>query len=112
MPAYALYNQLEVMDPDAWVEYSSKVLAGVADFGGRILAADAEAKILEGTWSGIRVVIAEFPDMESLERYHKSDGYRSLLETRFEATRGTLVAVNGLQEDQIRVIEQRAASVS
>ena len=96
MAAYIIYDQLEVTDEDAWTEYSSTIRAEMADFGGRILAADAEAKVLEGTWGGVRVVVAEFPDMEALERYYRSDDYRGLVETRLEATRGNLVAVNGI----------------
>ncbi len=96
MAAYAIYNQVEVTDSEAWEEYRSKVRAGVADYGGRILASDAEAKILEGTWAGIRIVVAEFPDMDALEHYYRSDDYKRLLETRLDATRGNLIAVNGI----------------
>ncbi len=41
MAAYVIYNQLEVTDQDAWAEYGSKIIAQMADYGGRILAAEA-----------------------------------------------------------------------
>ena len=100
MAAYVFYNQLEVRDPDAWEEYRSKIVAQMAEFGGRIIAADAEAKIFEGEWSGVRNVIGEFPDMDTLERWYNSDGYKPLLEMRLGAARGNLVAVNGVRAER------------
>jgi len=96
MSAYVIYNQLEVTDPDAWAEYGSKIRTQMADYGGRILAAEANAKVLEGEWSGTRNVIAEFPDMDALERWYKSDDYKPLLEMRLGASQGNLIAVNGV----------------
>ncbi len=96
MAAYVLYNQLEVTDQDAWAEYGSKIRAQMADYGGRILAAEANPKVLEGEWGGTRNVIAEFADMEMLERWYNSDDYKPLLEMRLGASLGNLIAVNGV----------------
>ncbi len=96
MVAYIIYNQLEVTDPEAWEEYRSKIVAQMADHGGRIIAADAEAKTLEGEWPGVRNVIGEFPDMDTLERWYNSDDYKPLLEMRLRAARGNAIAVNGV----------------
>ena len=82
MAAYIIYNQLDVTDAEAWAEYGSKIKAQMADFGGRILAAEANAKVLEGEWDGVRNVIAEFPNMEMLERWYSSDEYKPLLKMR------------------------------
>ena len=43
MAAYVIYNQLEVTDQDAWAEYGSKIREQMADYGGRILAAEPNA---------------------------------------------------------------------
>ena len=96
MAAYIIYNQLDVTDAEAWAEYGSKIKAQMADFGGRILAAEANAKVLEGEWDGVRNVIAEFPNMEMLERWYSSDEYKPLLKMRLGATRGNLIVVNGV----------------
>ena len=96
MAAYIIYNQLEVTDAEAWAEYGSKIKAQMADFGGRILASEPTANDLEGEWGGTRNVIAEFPDMEMLERWYNSDDYKPLLEMRLGASSGNLIAVNGV----------------
>ena len=95
MAAYVIYNQLEVTDPDAYEEYRSKIRALLADFGARVIAADPNPKILEGEWAGVGNVIIEFPDMDAVERWHKSDEYKPLLELRLGIARGNLVAFNG-----------------
>ncbi len=96
MAAYALYNQLEVTDSNAWQEYRSKIRGLLAGFGARVIAADPDPKVLEGEWTGTRNVIIEFPDMEAVERWHTSDEYKPLLDMRLGAARGNVIAVNGV----------------
>ncbi len=96
MAAYVIYNQLEVTDPDAWEEYRSKIRGSLAGFGARVIAAEPQTRVLEGEWSSVRDVIIEFPDMETVERWHASDDYRPLLDLRLGAARGNIVALNGV----------------
>ncbi len=95
MAAYIIYNQLEVTDQDALTEYRSNVMPVMDKYGARVLAGEPKPKVLEGTWGGVRTMIVEFPDMDAVERWHKSDDYKPLLEMRLGATRGNLVAMNG-----------------
>ena len=96
MAVYAIYNQLEVTDPDAWGEYRSKIRANLASVGARVIASDPEGKVLEGEWTGVHNVIIEFPDMDTVELWHKSDEYKPLLELRSGATRGNFVVLKGV----------------
>ncbi len=96
MTAYAIFNLLEVTDPDALEEYLSGVGATIDSHGGRVLASDPGVRVLEGDWSGIRNVIIEFPDMDAVESWYKSDDYKPLLEMRLGAARGNFIAVNGI----------------
>ena len=96
MAAYVIYNLLEVTDADAHAAYRSKVRPVMANYGARVLASDTDAQVLEGEWSGVRNVIIEFPDMDAVERWHKSDDYKPLLDMRLGAARGNLVALNGV----------------
>lgn len=95
MAAYGIYHQLEVTDPDAWDEYRSKIRESLVPFDARVIAADPKPKVLEGEWTGTRSVIIEFPDMDAIESWHKSDEYRPLLELRLGAARGNFIAVKG-----------------
>ena len=96
MAAYAIYHQLELTNPDAWDEYRSEIRAALVPFDARVIAADPEPKVLEGEWTGTRSVIIEFSDMDAIERWHKSDEYKPLLELRLRAARGNMIAVNGV----------------
>ena len=96
MAAYVIYNQLEVTDQEALDEYRATAGPVMDKYGARVLAVDTDAKVFEGKWSGIRTLIIEFPDMESIERWHTSDDYKPLLEMRLGATRGNLIAVTGV----------------
>ncbi len=41
-------------------------------------------------------MIIEFPDMETIERWYKSDEYKPQLELRLGAARGNLVVLDGV----------------
>ncbi len=96
MAAYLIHNVLEVLDPDVWADFRSKVVVQMADHGARIIAVGGEPKVLDGEWNGVRDVIIEFPDMDAVDRWYKSDDYKPLLEMRLASTRGNLIAVDGV----------------
>lgn len=95
MAAYAIYQQTEITDPDLYKKYVGPAGEIVAKYGGRRLAG-AEVEILEGEWTGARVIIHEFPDMEALMRWHGSAEFKPLIEMRRRAAKGNLIAVEGL----------------
>ncbi len=95
MAAYVIYQQTEMIDAGLYQEYAGLAGATVAKYGGRRLAG-AEAEVLEGEWTGPRVIIHEFPDMEALKRWHGSEEFKPLIEMRQRAAKGNLVAVEGL----------------
>ncbi len=96
MSAYVIYNLLEVTDPDALAEYRANVRPVMDKYDARVLAGEPEPKVLEGEWGGVRTMIIEFPDMDALERWHNSDDYKPLLNMRLGASRGNMIAVNGV----------------
>jgi uncharacterized protein (DUF1330 family) len=81
MPAY-LIGQIAVRDPVAWRRYVEQVGATFAPFGGRVLFRGAAAVALAGPLPGERVVVAEFPDLEALRRWHDSPEYQALIPLR------------------------------
>lgn len=95
MPAYVIYNQLEVTDQNGWEEYRSHVREGLAEFGARVIASVAEPQILEGAWTGSHNVIIEFPDLETIDRWYNSDAYRPQRDLRLASARGNLVVLDG-----------------
>ncbi len=99
MAAYAIYHQTHVTDPEAFRQrYLGPARDSVVKFGGRLLAGASENfEVLEGAWEGLRVVINEFPDMESLKRWYNSEEFKPLIEICQSISEGNFIAVEGFE---------------
>jgi uncharacterized protein (DUF1330 family) len=95
MAAYVI-GEIEVTDPKAYEEYRRQVDAVNAKYGGRFLARGGKVEILEGGGSPKRMVVLEFPSMEQLLKWYRSPEYAPLSRLRQKASKGRLVALEGL----------------
>lgn len=95
MPAYAIVN-IDVRDPKAYEEYRSRSLATIQKFGGRFLVRGGRHEVKEGGWVPRRVILLEFPDMETAHRWYDSDAYRSIIAYRSGCARTDMVLVEGV----------------
>lgn len=95
MPAYVVYSQAELRDPDAIAEYRRAVGPVMEKYGATVLGADSDFEVLEGATDAKRVVVIQFPDMDTLKRWYTSDDYKPLAALRQKAALGTLIAVAG-----------------
>lgn len=95
MAAY-IHANVEVTDPVAYEEYRRQVPAVIAAYGGRYLARGGAVEVLEGDAQPQRQVILEFPDMASLKAFYHSAEYRPLIAIRQRASKGTLIAIDGV----------------
>lgn len=65
----------------------TKVGPMIANYGGRYLTKGGSHKLPEGGhWKPERVVIIEFPDMDSLNRWYTSPEYQRLIALRKACT--------------------------
>ncbi|HEX7157090.1 MAG TPA: DUF1330 domain-containing protein [Burkholderiaceae bacterium] len=96
MAAY-IYANIEVTDPAAYEEYRREVPKLIAAHGGRYLVRGGAATLLEGDASPQRQVILEFPDMAHLRAFYTSPDYKRLIALRQRASKGTLIAIEGVQ---------------
>jgi uncharacterized protein (DUF1330 family) len=87
--------QLNVHDPDRYARYLEGTQDLLDRYGGRLLAVDLEATVLEGEWPYRRTVIIEFPSRDHLEAWYGSEGYRRIAEHRHAAATGNAVVVEG-----------------
>ena len=86
MPAYLIVEHI-ITDRAKFEEYRTKVGPLIARFGGRYLTKGGSHKQLEGGhWKPERVVIIEFPDMQSLDAWYSSPEYQPLITLRKECT--------------------------
>jgi uncharacterized protein (DUF1330 family) len=77
MPAY-LVGTIRITDPASWQRYVERVGGTFAPFNGRLLFRGARPVGLSQTAHGDRIVVVEFPDMDSLRRWHDSPDYQAL----------------------------------
>ncbi len=95
MAAY-IYVNVEVTDLAGYETYRLQVPALVAAHGGRYLARGGACEVLEGDAVLHRQVILEFADMAHLKAFYNSPQYRPLRAIRQAASRGSVIAVEGV----------------
>ena len=95
MTVYAL-AQLSIHDRDRYDRYAAAFMPVLIKYGGRLLAADERPGIVEGQWSGDKVVIIEFPDRDMFTAWANSPEYQEISRDRIAATEGPILLVRGL----------------
>lgn len=96
MPAYCLFDILEITDEDKFEEYRTKVFATVEQYNGRYLVIGGQYEKLEGDWSPVFPVVIEFPDKDQAKRWYDSAEYREIKDLRVDGTRSNGVVLEGL----------------
>ena len=96
MPAYVIASVSNAWDADRLAEYRRRNTDVVAAHGGRFVARGGQHETLEGDWSPVRLVIMEFPDLESARAWYESDEYQALRELRQSASDTEIVMVEGV----------------
>ena len=62
--------------------------------GGRQLVG-GEFETMEGAWAGTRIVVHEFPDMETAKAWYNSDDFQPLVKIRQRVSTGNLLIADG-----------------
>jgi uncharacterized protein (DUF1330 family) len=95
MSAYMIAD-IEVFDPERFIEYRKQVRETVEQHGGRFIVRAGPTEVLEGAWRPNRVVVIEFSDMAALKAWYHSPEYQRLVPLRQATARGSLIAVEGV----------------
>ena len=95
MPAYVII-ETDIHDPEQYERYKAASPAAVAGGGGRFLARGGELAVFEGDWDPTRIVVLEFPDLETVKRWYDSPDYQEAKRLREGAASLRMVAVEGL----------------
>ncbi|MBX9778489.1 MAG: DUF1330 domain-containing protein [Xanthobacteraceae bacterium] len=93
MPAYFLFDMLEVTDPEKLEKYREAVLATVERYGGHYLTVGGRTDVVEGDWRPVFPVLIEFPDLAQARRWYDSEEYRAPRALRHAAARGNAVFI-------------------
>ena len=94
MPAYII-AEIQITDPAAYDKYRPLAAASVARFGGRFIVRGGKVDLLEGEPQPERIVVIEFPDADTAQRWYRSDEYQTALKIRQAASRGRVLLVEG-----------------
>jgi len=96
MPAYAIID-VHIIDIADYLQYQQALQPLLQEVGARYLARGGELEILQGKPAPGRLLLLEFPTMESLRAFYRSASYRALEPQRNACSRASIIAVNGLQ---------------
>ncbi len=97
MSAYAIVD-LHIFDIADYLEYQRALRPLLRDAGARYLARGGEFEVLSGHMQPERLVLVEFPSMESLQTFYSSEAYQCLEPQREACSRACIIALNGLPE--------------
>ena len=95
MPAYVV-AQIEVTDPEKYEDYRKLAPAVIEKFGGRFLVRGGEMDTLEGEQPFPRMVVLEFPSLDTIRQFYASPEYQHAKAARDGAARMVFTALEGL----------------
>lgn len=96
MAAYVI-SEVEMLDEDSFEQYRTRAQISIEQHGGRYLVRAVLPEAAEGDWSPQRrLVIVEFPDMDTLQRWYSSEAYAQALAFRDRALNRRLLFVEGV----------------
>jgi uncharacterized protein (DUF1330 family) len=85
--------QLKFTDRASYRRYQEAFQSVFAQFNGKLLVADEEPRILEGTWERDKVVVLGFPSEEEALRFQNSSEYRAIAHDRKAGADATVLLV-------------------
>jgi uncharacterized protein (DUF1330 family) len=94
MPAYII-ARVEVTDWSRYQEYTKITPGAIARYGGKFIVRGGKYMTLEGEAETRRLVVIEFPNMESAQAFYNSPEYLEARKIRAGAAVGQFLAVEG-----------------
>ncbi len=95
MAAYFI-SDAEIHDPVGYAQYTAKVPALIAKYGGEYLVRGGEFEVHEGDWRPHRLVLFRFPDRAAVRAMITDPAYLELKLIRQRTAKTRLVAVDGI----------------
>ena len=95
MAAY-LIARIDVTDPERYEAYKQLAPAAIDAFGGRYLVRGGAHETVEGDVEDRRLVVLEFPDLDTARAFYHSPEYTAARAVRDGAATGQFVIVEGV----------------
>lgn len=87
--------QLKFTDEARYRAYQTAATRLFIEKGIRVLAADEAPVVLEGEWSGDKVVVMAFDDEAAARAFLEGPDYRAISEDRRAGARSTAIMIKG-----------------
>jgi uncharacterized protein (DUF1330 family) len=94
MPGYLIAN-VEIHDPAVYDQYRQKVAPIIAKYGGRFIVRGATVETREGSLPLKRLVVLEFPSLDTARAFYDSAEYAPVMALRLASAKSDLVLVEG-----------------
>jgi uncharacterized protein (DUF1330 family) len=95
MPALVLV-EVSIHNPALYEEYKKHTLATIQKFGGRFVVRGAKTESLEGDWNPERLVILEFPSVQTAKDWWASPEYTIAKNIRYQAAKSKMLVVESV----------------
>jgi uncharacterized protein (DUF1330 family) len=95
MTAYMI-SLIDVRDPEQYKEYQKRAGPALAKYGGRFIVRGGKYEVVEGKFDHQRVVVVEFPDVETAKRFYASPEYQEARSYRLPVSEFQAIIVEGL----------------
>jgi uncharacterized protein (DUF1330 family) len=94
MPAYAIVD-LNVHDIAEYLSYQRAVRPLLEAVGARYLARGGEFTVFAGDYQPDRLMVVEFPSLQTMQEFYRSDPYLALERQRLACSTASIVGVEG-----------------
>jgi uncharacterized protein (DUF1330 family) len=95
MAAYVVIR-IKADDPAQLKDYQKVAPSIIEKYSGKLLVRGGEVISLEGPEETRRIVIIEFPSLDSAKRFYVSDEYTNAIALRKDVAEFELIAVDGV----------------
>ena len=95
MPAYII-AQIDVHNAEQYKAYTLLTPDAIRKYGGEFIVRNGDKETLEGEEVTKRMVVIEFPDMDSGRAFYNSEDYTAAKELRRGAAEGTFLLIDGV----------------
>ena len=95
MTVYTL-AQLTITNRAAYDRYRERFMETLVPFGGRLLAADEAPELVEGEWSGDKIVLIAFESDRHFRDWAASPEYVRIAADRKAGAHGPVLLVHGI----------------
>ena len=95
MSAYLILD-VDIHDPEKYKEYMALAKPLVEKFGGKYHVRGGPFEVMDGDWNPTRLVVIEYPDMETAKAMYNGKEYAPIKAIRMSCSTGHTVIVESM----------------